>query len=203
MAEVYLDEEVVNFEGPPPQDVNAVWSLVEGFLGGAGKLIRSMTVDGNGWTPESGVEIGEFEKIEIRSWSQLENLIFCVEQFVLQKTEMLDSWDHAGRKVLSTSWTSYQTEAVESLESLKPLIQLAETLANVAQSQAFDWGGRFGELNNSLNTCLGKLIDTIGSKDSIRFSDLVAYEFRKVLIESYDMIERDALPSLRALVSDE
>lgn len=203
MSEVFLDGEEVTFDGPPPASVSAVWTLVEGFLGGSGKVIRSMEVDGVEWTPESGSEIETYRKIAVHSWTQLENLIFSVEQIVLQGPELQSVWKQASREILSTGWKSYQNTAIAHLDRLQPWVQVSEILLGLAEAQSLPWEQDARRLQTALNACLGALIDTFEPRDSVRFSDLAARDLQEILDGAHGLFAKQVLPSLKGLAENE
>ncbi len=167
MAEVILDGETVNFEGPPPSSSREVWTLVEGHLGESGLLIERYLVDGAPWTPDTGDHREAYETIEVFSMTLEQNVANIVEALLNDKMRFFERWMTGASRSLSQPWAQFQNEGIEILNETQTLVQCIGLITEYAKQKQLIWSESIRQSGERFNESLSLLMDSIEVADWI------------------------------------
>lgn len=196
MAEVILDGETVNFEGPPPSSSREVWTLVEGHLGQSGLLIERYLVDGTPWTPDADDCHEAYETIEVFSMTLEQHIANIVETLLNDKMRLLERWMTGASRSLSQPWAHFQNEGIEILNETQPLVECIGLIAEYSKQKQLSWSESISQSGEKLNTSLSPLMDSIEMADCILFSDTAATGVSPALVEIYQILSDRVILSL-------
>ncbi len=172
MGEVFLNGEIVDFQGPAPATAIEAWTLLEQFLGQSGLLIERMGVDGQDWTPGGVSDSATYRKIEVFSVTQEDKVSQIVAELLRQGPALEERWSACSRQVLSRPWVSFQKHGIELLNDTQPLVQSLGLLHEYAKGCQAEWGPSLGRATGHLNVELGSLLDAFEAGDCVVFSDV-------------------------------
>ncbi len=196
MANVFLDGESVDFQGPAPGSASEVWSLLENFMGQSGLLIQRMLVDGKEWTPDVGDGSGEFQSIEVFSMTQEQNVSNMIGELLGQREGLLERWRASARAALSRPWESFREEAIEVLNATQPLVQCVGLLVEYSKNRDADWTSALEEVAELLNQALSSVMDAFEASNCIAFSDTAERALPIRLEKVYSALSKQVLPNL-------
>lgn len=203
MAEVLLDGETVNFEGPPPSSPRKVWELIEGHLGQTGLLIEQFLIDGAPWTPEAGDHKEAYEIIEVFSVTLEQNVANIVKALLSDKTRLLERWKTGASRSLSKPWAQFQHDGLEILNETQPIVQCIGLITEFSKQNQLSWSESIKQSGERLNKSLIPLMDSIETADCITYSDTVATGVYPAIVEVYEVLSSQVVPSLTAKDTNE
>jgi len=203
MAEVMLDGEAVNFEGPPPSSSREVWALIEGHLGQSGLLIERFLIDGAPWTPDSDDCHEAYETIEVISITLEQNIANIVEALLSDKMRLLERWKTGASSSLSQPWAHFQNEGIEILNETQPLVQSIGLITEYSKQKQLPWSESIRQSGENLNASLSSLMDSFEVADCISYSDTVATGVYSAMVEIYRLLSDQVVLSLTAKGANE
>lgn len=198
MKKVYIDGEIVDFEGPAPVTAMEVWSLLEQFLGQSGLLIETMRVDGNDWMPGGNADSESYETIEAFSITQEGKVAQIVDELLGQRSVLEERWRNSAREVLSRPWTSFQNDGVELLDATQPLVQSLGVLVVYSKDCDAVWSHVLESVAERLNVSLGLLLDAFEASDCVVFSDVAEHGILANVSEAFRILKDDVAPKLES-----
>src|SRR5690606_37001425 len=98
--------------GEEPASAPAVWSVVESFLGGQGRVIVSARVDGLEWSPDAGEDRSEFARMELRSASLSSQLAALSRQWIDGRARLVGEMEEMARHALCHGWSDTLPKAL-------------------------------------------------------------------------------------------
>ncbi len=198
MAEVILDGENVNFEGPPPSSSKEVWALIEAHLGQSELLIERFLIDGTPWTPDADDDHEAYETIEVFSMTLEQNVANIVEALLSDKMRLLERWKTGASRSLSQPWAHFQKEGLEILNETQPLVQCIGLITEYSKQKQLPWSESIRQSGEDLNASLSPLMDSFEVADCISYSDTVATGVYPAMVEIYQVLSDQVLLSLAA-----
>ena len=198
MSKVYIDGEIVDFQGPAPATAMEVWSLLEQFLGQSALLIENMRVDGSDWMPGENADSASYERIEAFSITQEGKVAQIVDELLGQGSVLEERWRNCAREVLSRPWTSFQNDGVELLNATQPLVQSLGVLVAYSKDCDAVWSRVLESVAERLNASLGLLLDAFEASDCVVFSDVAERGLLANVSEAFRILNDDVAPKLES-----
>lgn len=198
MAEVLLDGELVDFQGPVPVSANEVWNVLEQYLEQGDRLLVELKVDGAVWMPDSGSDARSYERIDAVSCSQMENIGAVAHGLLEGRVELMSVWNALSAKALNTSWEALQPDVVAALNGTQPVVESCGLLVPFAAARNLEWRGPLGEGSEGLNRVLGEFMDAFEGANCIQISDISALAVPEALDEVYASLSEIDVSSERA-----
>ena len=174
MPEVILDGESVDFQGPAPQTAGTVWSLIENYLGSAERLIVSFEVDGRAWS--AGGEDVAYERIEIRSESQVERLLLLTETVLNDWNRIENAWTEIGSLSLSVDDDGLKRLGGHGMEVSGDALQVGQFLVAYGDHHKTAWNSGLKAELEMVNSGLSQWMDAFEEKSVIGISEFAAHE---------------------------
>lgn len=201
MAEVAIDGENVEFEGDPPKTGQDACQLIEGFLAGQGRLIKSISVDGREVSLDEASTFGAYEKIVFVSTTPQEQLLTMCEIWSKDCHDLSIEMKRIGTAVLRSSWSDSQQAAVALLEKLRPLIEGVGILQNYGEESGATWQKSVSESFAGALAAIDKVADSVESKNCVALSDYVSDHMSPAWRRVSDCISLEVIPELEGAVS--
>lgn len=197
MQSVYLDQEKVEFSGPPPADLNAILALINVHLQNQGRTLSSLKVDGKEYIKSDAADYPrqytclEFESLDLRElFSGLihETLESC--RNTPQELRLFAA------QILMTPWTEVLAKIDRLIEKISPIIELSESLKQYIEQHDTEWKNSFLQNASTLNTELAEFIDAARNTDVARVSDIVAHGLAPLISSFLTLAEIHILPGM-------
>ncbi len=200
MPIVVLDGETVDFQGEQPVSAEAVWKLLENFLGENGRVIDSFQLNGELWLMGDETVSTLYQRIEVSSLSQIEKLLDVLKGFLESKKAVLESWSFFANRVLSEDQQTMVASSAQVLEGSSNLVEFAGVTQVLGESINASWAQSTKEIATSLNAQLELWMDALESRDPIVLSDLASSRLSRLLESFFALLESEIKPDLEARI---
>lgn len=132
MHNVYLDNELVNFEGPELSNLEQLMVLIGRHLEEKGRCIDEFLIDGKDFLNISGndsVLPEKYEKVEVRSVELKDHFKKRLLETLSQSSDAVLFMEKISGEILFQSWDHGINLAQEVVVKLHPVVRLVEDLA--------------------------------------------------------------------------
>lgn len=196
MGEIFLDAEKVDFEGAAPATVAEAWTVVSEYLGGMGRVLEEMQVDGQAWDAEKGDPNVGYGCIRFVSLSQGEKVFQLAQRWLSAGRALLPELEAKSVCVLSLSWESACQEASASLEALRPVLEGFGLMCQYGEQVQATWLSvaleGYGACVKSIETVLA----AVDAGNVVQLSDGFALDLLVAWEAFLERVEGELMPFL-------
>ncbi len=172
MPEVVLDGEKVDFQGDQPLTAEAVWQLVENYLGQIGRVIHVFQVDGKEWRISQETTSTVYQQVEVQSLSQEEKLLAALMGIMSQRESLLECWRVFAVQTLSQDRQAMTKSGSAVVQQTRQLVEFMGVASLLGQSLNALWLEETQQATNVLNNFLDEWMSSLESSDPVMLSDL-------------------------------
>lgn len=174
MASVRIDGELVEFEGPAPATASEAFQLIEGFVGGQGRVISAVFLDGEASSIESVAEHGQYDSLDFVTMAPEAQLLAMCRTWSEASAACIQSLGKVSSICLRMDWERSRSEVVDLLEELRSVIEGLGVLQNYGSESQASWSVAFGESFSGGIGAIDLVVDAIEARSPARLSDALA-----------------------------
>ncbi|MDQ8180428.1 hypothetical protein [Pelagicoccus sp. SDUM812005] len=196
MGQVFINGELVEFEGDAPRTCQEACSLIEGFLSGQGLAIGEVELDGASLSLEEAAGKGEYERLSFTSISPQLQLLEMCRRWKDETASLVEAMDELSGAVLRSGWSESQQQVVDFLEKLRPVVEGVGVLQQFGSDSGSDWTA---EVNGVFQGGLGaidEIVSAVEARDCVLLSDRLAEALSGRWSEVARCLEGVVIPSL-------
>ncbi|MBC2605774.1 hypothetical protein [Pelagicoccus albus] len=200
MADIYINDEKVEFEGSPPASCGQAYELIEGFLSGQGLMIDKIELDGVQVAAESLLERDNYSELRFRSVSPQSKLLQMCGEWSALCSQLTGKLRGLSGQVLRQGWAKSQSDSVELLEEMRPLIEGLGVLQNFGSESNLDWTSSFDQAFSSGVASIDEVVNAVESKNCVALSDRLADSMAPSWSKVEDCLQSEIIPGLEKVV---
>lgn len=174
MGDVVIDGEKVEFDGSAPQTCRDACTLIEGFLSGQGKMIESISLDGERLDIEAAFQREAYRTLEFTTTSPQAQLLTMCKGWKSGAVSLIEEMDTLSSSILRSRWNDNQTAVVSLLEKLRPLIEGLGVLQGYGKDSAAEWTSGFEVAFQRGLEGIDQVVSAVESRKAALLSDRVA-----------------------------
>ena len=199
MAEVYLDGERVQFEGPEPANAGELLVLLNHVLEKQERCITRYVVNGINY-----LQVAEehrplrFDRVEAVSQRQSKVLLDMVGDAMRNSAKLEGEMEEFSNAILRRPWSEMVREMQEFAQKLNPLVELLALLEQYGESRNEIWEEQVQALHCDFTGRFLEILNAAENRDIAHLSDLIANRLIPLLRRALNVISGTVCKVLEA-----
>ena len=199
MAEVYLDGERVQFEGPVPANPGELLVLLNHVLEKQERCITRYFVNGINY-----LQVAEehrplrFDRVEAVSQRQSKVLLDMIGDAMRNSAKLEGEMEEFSNAILRRPWSEMVREMQEFAQKLNPLVELLVLLEQYGESRNEIWEEQVQALHCDFTGRFLEILNAAENRDIAHLSDLIANRLIPLLRRALNVISGTVCKVLEA-----
>lgn len=203
MKRVFLDDQLVSFEGTMPKDLSELLVVLSEHVEKDENYIEHLAVDGiDLLNPRDKASLPEsYECIEAYSSPQGFYYLKQIDEMVKQTGYLVEAFETLSGIILNQVWEQSIDAINNTLYKVIPWIKVLEELELYANPRNLVWRMGIKDLLKEYKNCSNLYSSAIALSDAACLSDTIIYQWLPLINQTIELLEKTIVPYFQMICS--
>lgn len=199
MSSVYLDNEIVDFEGSQPKDLKALLTLLFQHLNHEERYVTKLVVDGIELsTNDSSKYPKAYSKVEVFTAAQDEAFREELTHVLNGSSGLVEVLDSFSGKILSQPWEDSVKPANSLVKQLTPFMKFIEALIAFGRQRKTTWADHLVNCAKEYHSSINLFTSATALRDPACVSDIAAEQLLPLVKKTINILNTEVFSYFEA-----